>query len=281
MQIITTIDDLGLHPAVRRAAISLADQGRVTSASLLANGPDRDEALKIHGLGIGVELNVLWGRPCSKQHEVSTLLHQNGRFRCDYAELFQCFLGGKINISQIETEWGAQIEWVLDHGITPTHLTSVRSMHAWPGLMLVAGKLAEKYGIRWVRRPQQCESVLKQEKGRIRTEFMNICTMLQRQPEPVENPDLVWGRDQEEGDGLPESFVRDMQGSEHEVVEVVGRPASWLPGDLPVGDGFEPGPSKAEWGSALACMESEKWQLVFKELGAEHVSFATASRRNG
>ncbi|MBU1247603.1 MAG: ChbG/HpnK family deacetylase [Proteobacteria bacterium] len=278
MYLVTTVDDLGLHIAVRRSVKSLAHAGRITSASLLTNGPDAEESLKIEDIGIGVQLNVLRGRPLSPQAGVSSLLGHDGRFLRDYGELFRRFLSGKIILSQIESEWAAQIQWMIDHGVKPTHLTSERSMHAWPGLMGVAGKLAEQYGVGWVRRPQQCEAVLKDDSGRMRKEFMNICSMLQRQPEPVESPDLVWGQDQEQGDGQPESLLRDLRGSSYEVVEVVFRPGNWQEGDEAVTGGFEPGPTQVEWGTALATLEGRNWGLALEELGVNRVDFRAIDR---
>ncbi|MFN9910300.1 MAG: ChbG/HpnK family deacetylase, partial [bacterium] len=42
LQLIINVDDIGLHPAVRRAVEACAARGTVTSASVLANGPDQD-----------------------------------------------------------------------------------------------------------------------------------------------------------------------------------------------------------------------------------------------
>lgn len=278
MQIITTIDDLGLHPAVRRAAEHLATRGRATSVSLLPNGPDAKNCFALEGVGLGVQANVLQGKPLSRQDRVSTMLRNDGRFFGNAQELFRRLLQGKVILSQIEQEWAAQIEFVLDHGVVPTHLACHGSMQGWPGLMHIAGRLAERYHIAWIRRPQRCEDVLSTGPGRSRAEFKNVCAMLRRLPDPIRMPDLVWGRGLE-GDGHAMSFLRAMRTAGHDVVEIVGRPGLSVKGDEPLSKGFEAGPNRAHWGASLAAMESGQWRLVYEELDAvsTHYGLVTGS----
>ena len=58
MQVVVNVDDLGLHPAVRRAVEALAARGSVTSASVLANGPDVRAATRVRGVSLGARYGV-------------------------------------------------------------------------------------------------------------------------------------------------------------------------------------------------------------------------------
>lgn len=272
MFVIITVDDLGLHPAVRKGVQHLLQRGRITSASLLSNGPDAENCLDIDGLGIGVQLNVLQGKPLSPQEDVSTMLRHDGCFVGDYEVMLSRFLDGKIQLGQIETEWSAQIEFVLDHSIQPTHLTAHRSMLAWPGLMNVAGKLAQRYGITWIRRPLPCERLLREAPGN-RFGFVNVCTMLQKLSDALRVPDLVWGKDQEEGDGMPLNFLNTMLHAEHDVVEIVGLAALSETGEAEIHKSFVPGPTRAMWASSMAAMDSDQWRMVWDELDVTLVHY--------
>lgn len=279
MFIIITVDDLGLHPAVRRAVKQLSLAGKITSVSLLANGPDVENCFDFNELGIGVQLNVLQGRPLSRQENVSSMLRHDGCFLGDYDVMFKRFLDGKVQLGQIETEWAAQIEFVLDHSVKPTHLTSHQSMHAWPGLMNIAGRLAQRYGIGWIRKPPQCESVLDDAPGN-RSDFLNICTMLQTLPEPIRTPDLVWGTGQEQGDGQPMSFLKKYRAADYNVIEIVNTPAHPKHGDKPIANPFVPGPTRAQWGTALIAMESKQWRMVWEELDVKIVHYGQLNGLN-
>ena len=79
-RLIVNVDDLGLHPAVRRAVEACAAQGTVTSASVLANGPDQDAVRPYPGLTLGAHLNILRGAPLSPPREVASLVGENGLF---------------------------------------------------------------------------------------------------------------------------------------------------------------------------------------------------------
>ena len=86
-RLIVNVDDLGLHPAVRRAVEACAAQGTVTSASVLANGPDQDAVRPYPGLTLGAHLNILRGAPLSPPREVTSLVGENGLFLGSFSQL--------------------------------------------------------------------------------------------------------------------------------------------------------------------------------------------------
>ena len=95
MRVIVNVDDLGLHPAVRRAVEDLFRAGAVTSATLLVNGPDAAAAARIQGPGLGVHLNILRGKPLLPPSEIPSLVGPDGLFLGDYAALFRRYVTGR------------------------------------------------------------------------------------------------------------------------------------------------------------------------------------------
>jgi predicted glycoside hydrolase/deacetylase ChbG (UPF0249 family) len=55
-------------------------------------------------------------------------------------------------IRAVEAEFDAQIQWVLDHGIKPTHLDSHRHSHAFLPIFRRVVGLARRYHVRFIRR---------------------------------------------------------------------------------------------------------------------------------
>ena len=59
------------------------------------------------------------------------------------------------SIKTILAEFEAQIRWVLDHGIRATHMDSHRHVHAFWPLFAGVARLANQYGIPYIRRPSE------------------------------------------------------------------------------------------------------------------------------
>lgn len=149
-RLIVNADDFGLSPGVNTGIAEAHRGGILTSATLLANAPAFAEAValaKRHpGLGVGVHLNLVRGRPLSPPGTVPTLVNATGglrRFRL--RRMTPGFL------RDAEREYRRQIEKVLAAGLVPSHL-DFEKHHAWQaGLYGLACRLADEYGIGAVR----------------------------------------------------------------------------------------------------------------------------------
>ena len=145
-RLIVNADDFGLAPAVNAGVVEAFRHGILTSTTLLANAPAFDEAVRLArenpGLGVGVHLNLVRGRPLSPAQTVPLLAGAGGEFRrFRLARLSRGFL------SQAEAEYRRQIERVMEAGLAPTHI-DFEKHHAWQGpLYLLACRLAGEYGI--------------------------------------------------------------------------------------------------------------------------------------
>jgi predicted glycoside hydrolase/deacetylase ChbG (UPF0249 family) len=155
-RIIINADDFGLSSAVNEAVLDGAENGVLTSATIMANMPGFDEAVagakNIERLGVGVHLNLLRGKPLYDPRLIPTLVDDKGKLIGNVPKLWMGFILGTIKSGDIERELSAQIERVIDSGITPTHFDSEKHLHhLFPRFGLIACRLAKKYGVKRIR----------------------------------------------------------------------------------------------------------------------------------
>ena len=140
MKLIVTADDVGLDRGMTEGAIRAHVDGIVTACSIVANGVDFDDAVArlrdVPALEVGVHLALVeeraltTGLPMPKNY-IRYLLSRKG---------------------DPEPELRAQIEKVLATGLRVTHLNGHQHLHMLPRVFAVVSRLAEEYGIRYVRR---------------------------------------------------------------------------------------------------------------------------------
>ena len=154
-RIVINADDFGLCSGVNKAVAQAHTEGVLTSATIMANMPAADEAVEIAGqlptLGIGVHLNLFEGRPLSKDTSINSLLDADGRFACSPAKLSLLSIAVHRIRNAIRTELAAQLQWVIDKGLKPTHLDSHKHIHCFPAIFPIVCKLAGRFGIPAVR----------------------------------------------------------------------------------------------------------------------------------
>ncbi|PRY90873.1 polysaccharide deacetylase family protein [Mongoliibacter ruber] len=120
-------DDLGLSSSHNSATILAMREGLVTSASLMVPCPKRDEAIELwrenDDLDIGIHLTVTnewenyrWGG-VADPNLISSLLDDEG-YMYPNCKIFL----ENAELDEIEIELRAQIEYVLEKGLVPTHL---------------------------------------------------------------------------------------------------------------------------------------------------------------
>ena len=133
-RVIVNADDFGLALCVNRGIERARRDGILTSASLIVNMPGFDDAAArakaLPGLGVGVHLNLVRGRPISPASDVPDLVDRRGFFAP--GRIFP-ILGSRrpaarssdaaMRIArQILTEYGAQIAKARAAGLAPTHV---------------------------------------------------------------------------------------------------------------------------------------------------------------
>ena len=242
MFVVVNVDDLGLHQAVRRAVEDLAGLSRVSSATLLVNGPDALAAARLceggsGALGVGVHLNILRGRPESPPREIPGLVGPSGLFLGDYVALFRRYLSRAFTPADAELEWTRQVERALDLGVRPTHLDSEKHIHVWPGLFEAACRVALRFGIGWVRRPVELVSPLRWDAGGRRARILNAFALWHQLPKGgrVACPHSVFGVADQGASLLPGRLSAYMKRVRPDVLELVCHPGA------PVGDELSAG----------------------------------------
>jgi predicted glycoside hydrolase/deacetylase ChbG (UPF0249 family) len=122
-------------------AIRAHRDGIVTACSLVANGAafyDAVERLRdVSLLEVGVHLTLVEERSLTGMRVPSSYVG---------------FLLGQKDVGAIERELRAQIERVLAAGIRVTHLNGHQHVHMWPHVFVIVSRLADEYGIGYVRR---------------------------------------------------------------------------------------------------------------------------------
>ena len=154
-KLIVNADDFGRQPLINQAVAEAVDKKGLLSASLMAGEPYFAEAVEIAKkrpqLGVGVHLTLVDGRPVLPAAEIPTLAVNDGCFLPDHGAFVKHYVQGKIAHEDIARELAAQLDKVLQAGITPTHVDSHQHMHMLPGIFPLALKLAAERGIKRVR----------------------------------------------------------------------------------------------------------------------------------
>jgi predicted glycoside hydrolase/deacetylase ChbG (UPF0249 family) len=179
-----------MNRAVTAGILRGFTHGLLTSTALLANAPDAHAAIREwrllqgqHAAGrlasmeartelreprepfeLGIHLNLTQGRPLTRDYP-SQLLDSAGRF-CEVGRLFRHLRRSRPAFElALRDELAAQIEFLLDHGIRPTHLNGHQYIEMFPGLRVSLRTLIARYGIRTIR--------VARERGLFRTTILN------------------------------------------------------------------------------------------------------------
>jgi len=166
--VVINADDLGKSPSVNQAILASFERGLISSATVMANMPgfrDACAAVVEHEIQdrIGVHLNLSEGEPLSDRIRGQARL-------CSPEGLLGPAIDTRWRLTRdeetaVEIELAAQIDALLDLGITPSHLDSHHHVHTrWPFTSIVL-RLARRYGVRAVRLSRNCGPSLGPAKG--------------------------------------------------------------------------------------------------------------------
>ncbi|HPS55295.1 MAG TPA: ChbG/HpnK family deacetylase [Sedimentisphaerales bacterium] len=154
---IINADDFGLCEGVNRAVFKAHTEGVLTSATIMTNTAGSDDAVKLSksmpSLGVGIHLNLTEGIPITKNNQIKKLTGSSGEFALSPGKLFfLSMLNPKIK-ETIKSELEAQIQWLVERDIKPTHIDSHKHIHTIPAIFKIVIELAEKYDISAIRLP--------------------------------------------------------------------------------------------------------------------------------
>jgi predicted glycoside hydrolase/deacetylase ChbG (UPF0249 family) len=152
-RVVINADDFGYSTAVNGEIERALRMGRISSATLMANGPTIDEAIAISrqfaAASFGIHLNLTEFTPLSSPAVLRRvgLVDGDGSFRNNLRSL-------RPSPSLLQAcfeELDAQIHFLQANGIQPSHLDSHHHIHTMAWLFPVIYGLQKKYRIRKVR----------------------------------------------------------------------------------------------------------------------------------
>jgi predicted glycoside hydrolase/deacetylase ChbG (UPF0249 family) len=154
IRIVVNADDLGISEAVNEAIFRCLENRRVTSATILSNGPFMAQAIKrVHRFpecSFGVHLNLTEFKPLSANSQValSEILNEQGQFNGN--AIREIKIGIPI-LRAIYREWCEQIENVMRMSAQPSHLDAHHHVHTIPQMLPVLALLRRRYKINRIR----------------------------------------------------------------------------------------------------------------------------------
>ena len=156
-RLIITADDLGSSTQRSHGIFLCFEQGVVRNAGVIPNMGDSARAAK-HArekkLTCGLHLNLTDESPVGGAKDIATLVDAQGNFQGD-AGLRRLLDEGGVDRAHLEREVRAQIEWMFDHYGYPSHVSSHDDIHVHPLVMPVVVEAVERYGIRFLRMPEE------------------------------------------------------------------------------------------------------------------------------
>lgn len=144
-RLIVNADDFGFTNDVNEGIIEAHHRGILTAATLMATGGAFQQAVLLAkespDLDVGVHLTLVGTRSLSDPaHALPTTVRG----------LFAAIALGRIDVYR---ELESQLLRAVSAGIIPTHFDTHKHTHLHPRVLDAVGRLAAKYGVRWVRRP--------------------------------------------------------------------------------------------------------------------------------
>ncbi len=156
-RLIINADDLGINSQRSHGIFMAAEEGVVSSVSLLANCSDSENAARRasqRDVPTGLHLNFTEGAPLSKDGHIQSLLTTDGYF-LGRDDLRRRLGEGEIEPEHVEREARAQVEWFLEHRGQPTHIDGHHHIHVHPFIVRVLAPILDRYGISYVRIPSE------------------------------------------------------------------------------------------------------------------------------
>ena len=143
-QLVVNADDFGYTPDVNDGIVEAHREGILTATTLMANGEAFEHAASLARatptLDIGCHVVLVGGRSLVTGKDLPATA---GRLIIALAQ----------REIPVYKELRAQVERIVQAGIRPTHLDTHKHTHLAPPVLDAVARVAEEFGIWWVRRP--------------------------------------------------------------------------------------------------------------------------------
>jgi predicted glycoside hydrolase/deacetylase ChbG (UPF0249 family) len=150
--VIINADDFAIDRPETDAACEGMASGRITSATIMANGRALRYALPyirhFEGCSFGAHLNITSGHPLTGGPDARLLVDRDGQMSRDVFGQMRPKLATQ---RAVYAEWCEQVEHLFSLGIAVSHLDSHHHVHTTPFLFPVLKAVQRRFGIRRVR----------------------------------------------------------------------------------------------------------------------------------
>jgi chitin disaccharide deacetylase len=148
-RLIVTADDVGIDPGMTAGAIDAHRNGIVTACSIVANGAAFEDAVAalrgVPSLEVGAHIALVEERALSTGE----------RMPANYMAFIARYLTGRASDAWIERETRCQLERSLAAGLRLRFVNGHQHLHALPRVFAILVRLAQEYGIGYVRVPRE------------------------------------------------------------------------------------------------------------------------------
>jgi len=148
MDVIVNADDLGISSEVNEAIFALMERGKVTSATIIANGPNVEEACaqvsRFPQYSFGAHLNITEFKPLTGHKSLEPLQDTNGELV--EARIRQTSIDSAL-AEGIFQEFCAQIERLQSLGISISHVDSHNYALTIPKMLPILKRVERRFKI--------------------------------------------------------------------------------------------------------------------------------------
>lgn len=144
-RLIVNADDFGFTRDVNSGIVEAHRRGIVTATTLMANGAAFEDAVRLSrenpDLDVGCHLVLVGG---------SSVLEPARALPRTVSVLLRAAMRRELRLYE---ELRAQVEKIAGAGVRLTHLDTHKHTHLFPPVLDAVARIAEEFGIQWVRRP--------------------------------------------------------------------------------------------------------------------------------
>jgi len=162
--LIVTADDFGAAMAVNEAVEQAHGHGILTAASLMVAGDAVADAVarakRLPGLGVGLHLVLVDGRPMLPPEKVPDLVDAQGRFRANMALAGMRFFFSPCVRRQLAAEIAAQFEAFAATGLPLDHVNAHKHFHLHPTIARLIVEIGRRHGLTAARAPVEPKALL-------------------------------------------------------------------------------------------------------------------------
>jgi hopanoid biosynthesis associated protein HpnK len=156
-RLVVTADDFGNDVVVNEAVEHAHRDGILTAASLMVGAPAAADAVAraqaMPGLGVGLHLVLVDGKPVLPPEQLPGLVDDDGRFRDNMALAGAAMFFLPATRRQLEREIAAQFAAFAATGLPLDHVNAHKHFHLHPTIAGLIASIGARYGLRAVRAP--------------------------------------------------------------------------------------------------------------------------------